>query len=67
MENFEYTPDENPTPEPEVIQAPKKASPFADSPYEFQAPAYEAPKKVKKQKKAHSAKAEWAKLPMNLR
>ena len=50
MENFEYTPDENPTPEPEVIQAPKKASPFADSPYEFQAPAYEAPKKVKKQK-----------------
>ena len=51
MENFEYTPAENPAPEPEATPVPKKASPFADSPYEFQMPAYEAPKKVKKEKK----------------
>ena len=48
MENYEYTPAENPAPEQEAPV--KKASPFADSPYEFQMPAYDAPKKVKKPK-----------------
>ena len=48
MENYEYNPAENPAPEQEAPV--KKASPFADSPYEFQMPAYDAPKKVKKPK-----------------
>ena len=56
MDNFEYNtpemqPEENPVQEAPVYTppyTPRKASPFADSPYEFQPPVYTPPKKAKR-------------------
>ena len=53
MDNYELNQPEN-QPEVPPVQQPqneRKASPFADSPYEFQMPVYEAPKKPKKVRK----------------
>ena len=56
MDNFEYNapgtqPEESPIQEAPVYTppyTPRKPSPFADSPYEFQPPVYTPPKKAKK-------------------
>ena len=56
MDNYEYNSPEMQPEEPPVQEAPsytlpytpRKASPFADSPYEFQPPVYAPSKKAKK-------------------